>query len=399
MNTSSARHVSTIDPGEDRGASVRDAVLATQIDCLQERHQARLAPYTRTYFRTSDLDRQPIRFAILDAAQYDAGLERELRRHNYHGVAIREPTDWEIERLPDFHLAPEWIRWVMPAPQTVDAWIDGIGNSDAKNQLRRKLRASHGIRAEVAPLNLHDYRRWRERLYVPEILSRPGAIPAWQEMEQFALNNSVPTTEPLAERHVPGFIRVFYFDAADDLVGGVLLFADDAERTIRVRAAAFEARSRASHELAIRSMALLVEEARARAFATLSYGDDINLYGVDVGVGLERFKASVGMNPVPSSGVPFQLFKVFGDSLRQLRAGAPEGTYPGILAFAVAGAGTDRVAAYHRTRAALDGDPGYERRIELMRANAVGVQIGGDPAAAAIRIPRGMRLLRVPAAD
>ncbi len=375
--------------------SLCEEILSKRVTTLEEirRHWPR--PYTRIYFRTIGHERRPIKFAVLSPTQFYPELESALAEADFDGVAIRDPADDEIERFGDFHLAPEWIRWVMPCPDTVEGWIDGVGNSNAKNQLRRKLRAGNSTRAEVAPLNLADYRKWYEVLYVPEILSKPGAIPAWQDVMQFASSNDIAITGPLAGQLVPGFLRIFFFSDADELVGGVLVSTDEQDLTLRVRATAFEPHSRSTKELAVKAMAVLVEEAKSRGYATLSYGDDPNLYGIDVTIGLEHFKASVGMRPIPSRSGTFQLFKIFDGTFRQLRADATQGFYPGTLSFVVAGKGSSRVTAFHRLSATLDAQLSYPEKIAAMRADAAALQVGADQRAPAIKIPRDMQLQRL----
>jgi hypothetical protein len=358
------------------------------VTILEELLQGPKAAHTRVHFRTLGSQHRPVQFAVLSASHFRRELESELQGRGYDGIAIRQPSDLEIAELQDFHLVPEWVRWVMPCPASGNAWIDGLPGSDARSQMRRKLRASSGVRVEIAPLTLSDYDAWYRQLYVPEVLSKSGAIPAWPAMAGLGEKLNVSLPDVADATAVAGMMRMFMFDASDRLIGGALLSVDESERTLRLRAAAYEASSRAAKELSVRGIHEMIEVGNSLAVAYLSSGDDPNLFGVDVTLGLARFKVSVGMQPVPSTIGGFQLIKIFAEACGRL--GADEG----LLCFGVASRGAARIGPHVRLGALAHAQLTYQQKIELTRADAAGLQIGGEPTASGVRLPRGMPHLR-----
>jgi hypothetical protein len=373
------------------------SVVSTRATILEELLSGPTAAHTRVHFRTLGPGQRPVQFAVLSASQFRRDLESELEGRDYEGIAIREPSDLEIADLPDFHLVPEWVRWVMPCPASGSAWIEGLAGSDARSQMRRKLRASNGVRVVTAPLTLSDYDTWHRQLYVPEVLSKSGAIPAWPPVAGLGakLNLALPAAPDATT--VPGMMRMFMFDTDDRLIGGSLLSVDASDGTLRLRAAAYEASSRAAKELSVRGIHEMIEVGKSFGVAYLSSGDDPNLFGVDVTLGLARFKVSVGMHPIPSPLGGFQLIKVFADTCGRLGAGeaAHSEAHGGLLCFGVASRGAARIAPRVRLGALpRAAHLTYQQKIELTRADAAGLQIGGALTANPVRLPKGMPLVR-----
>jgi hypothetical protein len=367
-----------------------DGILSTRVTILDE-----LLPsitggtgaHTRIHYRKLGDEQRPVQFAVLPASQFRRGLEDELRRLGFDGIAIHEPSDLEIAELADFHLAPEWVRWLMPCPTSGDAWIDGLPGSDARNQMRRKLRASSGVRVAAAPLTLSDYDSWHRQLFVPEILSKSGAIPAWPPVSGLANKLKLPLPAEPDGTVVPDMLRIFMYDESDRLIGGSLLTVGELDSTLRTRAAAYESHSRAGRELAVRGMHAMIGMGNALGIASLSYGDDPNLFGMDVTLGLARFKVSIGMRPVPSGIGGFQLIKVFCATAARLGA-------DGLLCFGVPSRGAARIAACRRLGLLPRAQLTCQRQIESMQADVAGLQIGSEPTASAVRLPKGMPLVR-----
>lgn len=364
-------------------------ILSTRLTLLEELTPGCKGPHTRVHFRTLGSDAQPVQFAVLSPSAFRRELEPELAARGYCGMAIREPSDFEIAELQDFHLVPEWIRWVMPRPTCAEHWIEGLPGSDLRSQIRRKLRASTGVRVETGPLSLSDYAAWHTQLYVPEILSKSGAIPSWPPVQGLAGKLGMPLPSEADSTEVPGVLRMFMFDASERLIGGALLSVDEADKTLRLRAAAYEAVSRAARELSVLAVREMIEVGRSLGAEYLSSGDDPNLYGVDVTPGLARFKLSVGMQPVPSIVGGFQLLKVFDEAHERLDAGSA-----GLFCFGVASRGAARIGSLIRLGSLARANLPYQQKIELTRADMAGLQIGGAPTASAARVPKGMPLIR-----
>src|SRR3569832_984050 len=154
-------------------------ILSTRLTILEELAPGPRVAHTRIHFRELPSERRPVQFAVLTASHFRCELEPELEARRFDGVAIREPSDLEIAELQDFLQVPEWIRWVMACPASAAEWIEGLPGSDLRSQMRRKLRASTPVRVETTPMTLRDYEAWHTQLYVPEIMSKCGAIPSW----------------------------------------------------------------------------------------------------------------------------------------------------------------------------------------------------------------------------
>ena len=364
-------------------------ILSTRLTILEELASAARVAHTRVHFRTLTGEQRPVQFAALSSTHFRRELEPELEARGYDGVAIREPSDLEIAELQDFHLVPEWIRWVMPCPASGAEWIEGLPGSDLRSQMRRKLRASLGVRVETGALTLCDYEAWHTHLYVPEIMSKAGAIPSWPPVAALGAKLNLPLPPVADATEVPGLLRMFMFDSDDRLIGGALLSVDEVERTLRLRAAAYEATSRAAKELSVRGIHEMIEVGRSLGLTYLSSGDDPNLYGVDVTLGLARFKISVGMQPVPSLVGGFQLLKIFDEAFERLDAHAA-----GLFCFGVAARGAARIGSLIRLGALARANLPYEQKIELTRTDVAALQIGGTPTASAARVPKGMPLIR-----
>jgi hypothetical protein len=182
-------------------------ILSTRLTLLEELASGHKGPHTRVHFRTLGSEAQPVQFAVLSPSGFRRELEPELAARGYCGVAIREPSDLELAELEDFHLVPEWIRWVMGRPASVEHWIESLPGSDLRGQIRRKLRASTGVRVQTAPLTVRDYEAWHTQLYVPEILSKSGAIPSWPPVAGLAEKLNLPLLSP-ADSTVVGDVHV-----------------------------------------------------------------------------------------------------------------------------------------------------------------------------------------------
>lgn len=391
--TSAPHRIGVGSPPAPGIAPLLGQILSTRLTPLEGRAPEASPRHVRAHFRMLEGERRRVQFAVLASGDFDRALEEQLEALDMDGVVIRDPSASEIAALDDFHLAPEWVRWVMPCPASVPDWIAGLPGSDSRNQMKRKLRAGLSVGVETGPLTLMDYQRWYSQLYVPEILSKSGAIPAWPDVSGLSQRLGVTLPERADETVIPGFLRIFMYDGEQRLLGGSLVSIDERERTLRVRAAAYEAGARAGKELAVRAVAAMIEAASARGFSYLSYGDDPNLYGVDVTVGLARFKASVGMQPIPSDQGGFQLLKLFERGRRCLAAEEATDVYSGLLCFGIP-PGHARVGAWRRLSVLIKAPLDYRHKIERTQADAAGLQIASDPSAPLVRLPKGMRHAR-----
>ncbi len=329
------------------------------------------------------------RIAVFQDEDYNPGLERQLAAEGFFAVAIRDPKTSDIETYPEYILAPEWIRWVMPTPATPEAWLTALGSSHDRNNLRKKLRISaeeaDDIRVDIAPLTVQDYTNWYEKLYLPEIGGKKGGILYWPKPG--ALSNKVTVT---AAGGVADFFRIFLYHGNGSFIGGALWSINSAENSLTTRAAAFERKARARYQLAIRAM----EESRMFALSLgltwLSYGTDQNLYGLDGGLGLQSFKASIGMKPVLARVGDVQLIKILNRDLSQIWTAAIE-QKPSVLIFSIGGIDMrQKIMAYgnlppRKTRGNLD-------LLWKQETDFIPLRLVVDPQTFAINVPRGMVL-------
>ncbi len=275
--------------------------------------------------------------AVFENEAYSSDMEAGLVRAGFFAVAIKDPLTHQIFQYPEFALAPEWIRWVMPAHASAEAWIDALGSNHDRYKLRKKLRKAASqdcdVRIEIRALTANDYALWHDTLYLPEIVNKPGGIRYWPKPS--ALSKKL-TLMPSGE--VSDFYRIFMYENDGSLIGGSLWSLSPSESCLTIRAAAFEKKARAKYELAIRGM----EESRlfalSRGLKWLSYGTDINFYGVDTTIGLQMFKASIGMKPVLARIGSVQLIKILDRPLKQIHSAATgHPPQPSVLIFAFGG--------------------------------------------------------------
>lgn len=329
------------------------------------------------------------RIAVFQDEDYDRSLERQLAAEGFFAVAIRDPKPADIEAYPEYILAPEWVRWVMPTPATPEEWLAALGSGHDRYKLRKKLRLSaeqrDDIRVDIAPLTVSDYTDWYRRLYLPEIGGKIGGILYWPRPE--AMSGKFTVT---AAGEVADFFRIFLFDGGGNCIGGALWSVDSVENSLTTRAAAFEKKARARYQLAIRAM----EESRCFALSLglnwLSYGTDLNLYGLDGGLGLQSFKASIGMKPVLARVGTVQLIRILDRGLSQIHTVADD-RKPSVLIFSLGGNDLrQKAAAYERI------PPRKSRgRLDLLWRHGmdlVPLRLVVDPRTDAVNVPRGMVL-------
>jgi hypothetical protein len=211
-------------------------------------------PHIRIYSRSVEGGAgEKVKVAVFNGGGYDSSLEHDLRIEGFFAVAIKDPKPSDISEHPDFVLAPEWIRWLMPTPETSDAWVTSLGSSNDRNQLRKKLKASHiesnDVRVEIKPLTVSDYKVWHESLFTPEIGGKTGAVLFWPKAE--ALSKKVKVT-PLGT--VADYYRIFMYHEEGSLIGGSLWWVSHSKSILIIAASAFEQKARAKYELAIRGM-------------------------------------------------------------------------------------------------------------------------------------------------
>jgi hypothetical protein len=283
------------------------------------------------------------KIAVLEDEEYNSNLEHHLTTEGFFAAALKNPKQLDIHAHPDFFLAPEWIRWLMPTPATAESWIADLGSSHDRNKLRKKLQASHmqrsDIRVERAPLTVDDYDIWYRRLYLPEIGGRPGAILFWPKTA--ALAKKVTVTESGV---VPDFFRIFMYHKDGSFIGGALWSISKSENSLTTRASAFEKNARGKYELSTWALEESRVFASSQSLKWLSYGTDPNLFGVDVGLGLPMFKAKNGMKPVLARVGAIRLIKILNRDLSQLHT--IDGTKPSVLMFSMGGSDlSDKIMA------------------------------------------------------
>jgi hypothetical protein len=343
---------------------------------------------TKLLSRAIEGGRGKVRIAVFQSGYYNASLADTLRNEGFFAVAIKDPTLSDIHEHPDFVLAPEWIRWLMPTPKTSEEWADSLHSSHHRNVLKQRLKTiqiqGDDVRVEVKPLTLSDYRLWHESLYLPVIGGKTGAILFWPKAE--ALSKRVRVT-PAGD--VVNFLRIFMYRRDGCLIGGSLWSVSHSKSSLTVRAAAFEQQARATYELSLWVMEEAILYANAHQLRWTSHGSDPNFYGVDVGIGLQSYKASIGMKPVLCKAGSFQLVKILDENLSQI--GSANGDKPSLLIFTIGGNDlSDRVTGYERLppltqRGNLDFL--WNRRHDLRP-----IRVVVHPRTPAVSVPEGMIL-------
>ncbi len=368
---------------------------------LDEAIAPKKVPFARLHYR-KDPDGQNIKIAVVLKNQYQPAMETELRRQGYSGIAIRDPSHAEIENLNDFILGPEWVRPIMKTPSSITQWLADRSGSE-RSQLKRKMRASERpgeVTVELKDLTLRDYAIWHTSLFTPEILTLPGAIPGWPDVAAFAKRFSLKlSTDADLDQKIPNFQGIFFRNSNGELIGGNLIHFNETENSLTVRASAFAEAARAKYELGVRGMVVLIETAIARNIEYLSYGTDPNLFGMDASVGLAQFKAGLGMSMTPATMLPgYQLIKIFETSHQKLDSQSNP-LYQGIVMFAIAGSGKERVSRYQQALALMstsseNSQTTLDQKMKGLQGLFVGTQVGAAAGAPNAKLPAGMQLIR-----
>jgi hypothetical protein len=349
-----------------------------------------IVPYARTKMLSRAIEGGGgrVRVAVFQSGCYNASLANTLRNEGFFAVAISDPTFSDIYEHPDFVLAPELIRWLMPTPKTSETWIDSLQSGHHRNILKKRFkigrRYADEVCVEVKPLTVDDYRIWHERLYLPIISGKTGAILFWPKAE--ALSKKLKVTP---SGNVVNFLRIFMYHRDGSFIGGSLWSVNHTKSRVTIGAAAFEQKSRTKYELSIRVMEEAILYANAHQLRWTSYGSDPNFYGVDVGIGLQSFKAGTGMKPILRKTGSFQLIKILDENLSQIRS--TDGEDPSVLIFTIGGTDvSDRAMGYqHQPLPVQRGnlDLVWSRRHDLKPIRFV-----AQPQTSAVSVPEGMIL-------
>lgn len=329
-----------------------------------------------------------IKIAELQDEDYTSHLEQQLTNDGFFAAVIKDPKPSDITTHPDFILATEWIRWLLPTPDTPEAWIAALGSSHDRYKLKKKLKSCHvqrsDIRVEFAPLNVNDYKIWYEQLFLPEIGEKPGAILFWPKPEALSRKLKI---KPSGE--VVNYFRFFMYNKDDRFIGGTLLFLSHRQSLLIITAAAFEKTARAQYELAIRGMAESLQLAISHKLKWLSYGVDQNFYGVDFSIGLQRFKASIGMKPIFPRYGSYQLIKILDRNLQQINSAT--GEMPAVLIFAIGGTSLSERMLHSAKLPPLTP----KGNLDILWSEDFGlvpVRFVANPATPAVNVPTGMCL-------
>ena len=352
-------------------------------------------PYSRTYSLVVGANKEPVQVAVIDAKEYSLALEKEIKDLGYLGIAIRNPDEATIAARTDFILTPDWIRTVMPTPASVDAWLAKM-NSQDRYDMKKKLSKSERVRTEIADLNWADYEQWRTELFSKEIMTRNGAVEAWKAPAQQAgmLKAAYDPNLPLETQKIPDMKRIFFYSDTGKLIGGSLVHVD---KLLRVRGAAFEAQAKKDLQIAFRGFVIAMQLAIDNGSPYISYGDDPGIYGIDSSTGLLAFKASLGMQIVPSPMFKSsQLIKLFPEAMVALRENVPQGAYSGMLVVGIPGDDPDRIQKFRQMQEARSDQVLYEDRVKMAAASLIGIQIGADQGSNALKTPKGIELRRIP---
>ena len=223
-----------------------------------------------------------------------------------------------------------------------------------------------------------------KRLYLPIIGGKPGAILFWPKAE--ALSKRAKVT-PVGD--VVNFRRIFIYHKDGSLIGGSLWSLSPTQSSLIIRAAAFEQKARAKYELATRVMVEAILYANAHHLLWTSYGTDPNFYGIDMGIGLQSFKAGTGMKPVLCKVGSFQLVKILDENLNQIRSA--DGEEPSVLIFTIGGNDlSERAMGYQR-----QPPQAHRGNLDLVwsrRHDLKPIRFVAHPQSTAVSVPKGMML-------
>jgi hypothetical protein len=294
--------------------------------------------------RTTECGKK-MKVAVFRSGYYNARLVDKLKNEGFFAVEIQNPDLSDIYEHPDFVLAPELIRWLMPTPKTPEVWADSLQSVHHRSLLKRGLRIvqmhSDEVHVEVKPLTADDYRIWHERLYLPIIARKTGAILLWPDFETLSKREKVTPTGEVVD-----FQRIFIYDGDGAFIGGSLWYVSHPQSMLSISAAVFEQEAQRKYKLSIRLIKEAIRYANAHHLRWTSYGTDPNFYGVDLGTGLQSFKASTGMKPVLRKDGTLKLVKILDENLNQIRTAGAE---PSVLVFTIGGCDlSERVTGYQR---------------------------------------------------
>jgi hypothetical protein len=215
-----------------------------------------------------------------------------------HLVRIADPSPERVrERVAaGWHYKPCAVTYVLPRPESLEAYVAGAFRAGSRNKPRKLLREvprRYRLEADEGAARLGEFRE----LYRRTIASRPRGRDRLSEREGGS---------------GPSWTGLYLFDGAS-MVAGILVHA--LRDRLSVAYGGFDPGHREldlEHFLIMQAIGLLIRDGRP----LLSLGMDTNRYGHHLGLGLPAYKLRIGFTPAPwePSGrelLRIQSFEVF----------------------------------------------------------------------------------------
>ncbi len=219
-----------------------------------------------------------------------------------HWARILEPPRSEAARLASegWFYKPCYVTWVLPVPDSLDAYIRGSFRTGTRNKPRRLLR-------DVPE---------RYRLEVDEGTARIGEFRDLYRRTIVARRRGRDRVSEHEDGFGPGWVGLYLFDGAA-MAAGVLVH--EMARHLSVAYGGFDLAHRGldlEHYLIMQ----VIDRAARRGAPAVSLGMDTNRYGHHLPLGLPAYKLRIGFTPLayePAGRevVRVQSFDVFEEGL------------------------------------------------------------------------------------
>ncbi|WUP22608.1 GNAT family N-acetyltransferase [Streptomyces sp. NBC_00267] len=200
---------------------------------------------------------------------------------------------WPRLRAAGFLPKPSWLTWVADTGESEEAYLSGLHRKERQSiQAARRRLDEAGLTVDVVPVT---------EPFLDEFLDL-------YERQLTRLRHALPVALQQRDQLLSDAADLFAVKVRDgDALTGACLSQDQPEADlVRLRFSAVNERARAQ-SLARVLYTEAVNHARDRGFGRVSLGNDPNLYGHVVEVGLFAFKTRLGFSAVPSQTVhPFR---------------------------------------------------------------------------------------------
>lgn len=219
-----------------------------------------------------------------------------------HWVRIEEPSPAEVEaRIREgWFYKPVYVTYAIPAPPSLDAYIEGAFRTGTRNKPRRLLKRvpeRYELEVDEGAARAAEF----HGLYRRTVVAKPRGRDRLAEYET---------------GFGPGWTG-FYLRAAGGMVAGILVHEEGGH--LSVGYGGFDPAHR-SLDLEHFLIMKVIERAAERGAGIVSLGMDTNRYGHHLPLGLPAYKLRLGFVPLPFEGagrelVKVQHFDVFDDGL------------------------------------------------------------------------------------